>query len=150
MNPGPQREHPPPAFHWFAVLGPNIFVIDDDRSVRRALSRLVRAAGMEVQTFAGAEEYVETAQTDPDCLVVDVCMPGMGGLQLQQWLSARGRLVPIVFITSHEDEFARRAALAGGAIAFLQKPFDETALLDAIASALATSGRSNWESHEHP
>jgi two-component system, LuxR family, response regulator FixJ len=94
--------------------------------------------GLNVETFAGAEEFLATAEgTTAACLVLDVRMPGMSGLGLQKQLASAGRHIPIVFITGHEDEQARRAALEAGAVDFLQKPFDDQALLDSIARALA-------------
>jgi FixJ family two-component response regulator len=115
-----------------------ICVIDDDVSVRKALRRLLRSAGLAVETFGTAEDFLLWAGPgEPGCLVLDVCMPGMGGLELQQFLAAHGRPVPIIFVTGHEDEAARRRALQGGAVAFFYKPFDRQALLDALGRALA-------------
>src|SRR5262249_45915932 len=114
-----------------------ICVIDDDASVRRALGRLLRSAGLAVETFGTAEGFLRWAGPgQPGCLVLDVCMPGMGGLELQQLLAAHGRDVPIIFVTGHEDEVARRRALQAGAVEFFYKPFDRQALLDALARAL--------------
>ena len=114
-----------------------ICVIDDDVSVRKALRRLLRSAGLAVETFGTAEEFLCRGDPgEPGCLVLDVYMPGMGGLELQQLLAAHGRLVPIIFVTGHEDEAARRRALQAGAVAFFYKPFDRQALLDALARAL--------------
>jgi FixJ family two-component response regulator len=121
-----------------AQTGRAVVLIDDDEAVRRALRRLLRSAGLNVETFAAAEEFLATADGPaPACLVLDVRMPGMGGLGLQKHLAAAGRHIPIVFITAHEDEAARRAALQAGAVDFLHKPFDDRALLDSIARALA-------------
>lgn len=115
-----------------------IFIVDDDESVRKALSRLLRAAGHHAATFATAEEFLEApAQPGPDCLVLDVHLPGLCGLGLQQRLRAEGRAVPLVFITAYEDGQARAQALAEGAVAFLYKPFEERALLDAVEKGLA-------------
>jgi FixJ family two-component response regulator len=117
-----------------------VFIIDDDDSVRKALRRLLRAAGHDVQSFATAEEFLQAAALQgPDCLVLDVHLPGLCGLGLQQRLKAEGRSVPAVFITAYEEEQARARALADGAIAFLHKPFDECALLDAVDRAVHQS-----------
>jgi FixJ family two-component response regulator len=117
-----------------------IFIIDDDPSVRKALSRLLRAAGHHAATFATAEEFLQSpAQPGHDCLVLDVHLPGLCGLGLQQRLKAEGRAVPLVFITAYEEEPARAQALAEGAVAFLHKPFDERALLEAVDRALNQS-----------
>jgi FixJ family two-component response regulator len=116
---------------------PTIAVIDDDESVRRALRRLIHSTGLAVETFATAEALLEDeAQSPPDCLVLDVRLPGLSGLELQERLASTGRHIPIVFITAVEDEQARRQALAAGAVDFLAKPFDEEVLLDALAAAL--------------
>jgi FixJ family two-component response regulator len=113
-----------------------VFIIDDDPSVRRALRRLLRAAGWSVATFANAEEFVDSpAEIAPGCLVVDVHLPGLSGLELQARLRAEGRDLPIVFITAYEDSLARTEALQAGAIAFLQKPFNDGLLLDAVERA---------------
>ena len=119
--------------------GPTIFVIDDDESVRRAVGRLIRAAGLNVKTFAAAEDFMRsTGLTAPGCLVLDVHLPGLSGLELQQRLNAEGRGVPIVFITAYGDDQACDRALRAGAIAFLQKPFEEQSLLDAVGRALCS------------
>lgn len=122
---------------------PIIYVADDDASVRKALERLIRSAGMAAWTFASAEEFLEADLPLPDCLIVDLCMPGMGGLELQRRLAECGKRIPLIFISAHDDENSRHAALTAGALAFLRKPFEEQALLEALAAALthqATSG----------
>jgi FixJ family two-component response regulator len=113
-----------------------VAVIDDDASVRRALGRLLRSAGLTVETFATAEAFLRAGARPPACLVLDVRLPGLSGLELQARLAAEGRRIPIVFITGHEDDQARHQALAAGALDFLAKPFDEGALLGALAVAL--------------
>ncbi len=114
-----------------------IVLIDDDESVRRALRRSLRSVGRNVEAFATAEEFLQAGTpTLPDCLVLDVHLPGLSGLELQQRFKAEGRSIPIVFITAYEDEQTRELALQEGAIAFLQKPFEEQALLAAVARAL--------------
>ena len=119
-----------------------ILVVDDDAPVRQALGRLFKSAGYEVQLFASAEEYLaqRAARSRPACLVLDMRMPGMGGLALQRAIAGTARALPIVFITGHADENARTQALAAGAIAVLQKPLDEEILLDAIRTALGPPG----------
>jgi FixJ family two-component response regulator len=106
-------------------------------SVRRALQRLLRSAGLAVETFATAKAFLEVVgQPPPACLVVDICLPGLSGFELQERLASEGWRIPIVFITAPKDEQARRQALAAGALDFLAKPFDEEVLLDALAVAL--------------
>lgn len=114
-----------------------VSVVDDDESVCKALRRLLRSFGLNVETFATAEEFLARAGGEaPGCLILDVSMPGMSGLELQQRLNSADRRIPIVFITAHEDPQARLEALAGGAVDFLFKPFDEQALLSAVSQAL--------------
>jgi FixJ family two-component response regulator len=113
-----------------------IFVIDDDESVRRALGRLIRSGGWQVETFATAEQFMEfAAERTPGCLILDIHLPGLSGLDLQQWLIAEGLRVPIIFITALTDNQLREQALRAGAVAFLLKPFDDQTLLDAMNQA---------------
>jgi len=115
---------------------PLVLILDDDASVRHALARLIRSAGFEARTFASASEFLENGlQTEPACLVVDVRMPGQSGLDLQETLSAAGWDVPIVFITGHADVPTSVQAMRRGAIHFLEKPFDDETILDAIGEA---------------
>jgi FixJ family two-component response regulator len=114
-----------------------ISIIDDDESVREALWGLVSSVGYSVSTFASAEEFVNSDQLgNAGCLILDVAMPGMGGIELQRRLVAGDSQVPVIFITAHEDEEIRAQALRNGAEAFLIKPFSEDALLDAIQGVL--------------
>ena len=129
---------------------PTIAVIDDDESVRRALRRFIDLMGFNVETFATAEEFLESflvlnsqaeahAAESFRCVILDQHLPGMSGLELQKRLKAEGRDVAIVFITAYPNERARKQALQAGAIAFLHKPFDEQAFVDAINKGLATA-----------
>ena len=116
----------------------HISVVDDDESVREALWGLLRSVGFAVCTFASAEEFVNSAQLEnTDCLILDVYMPGMSGLELQRKLVASDCEVPTIFITAHEDEGLRAQALEGGAGAVLIKPFSEEALLNAVHAAVS-------------
>lgn len=116
-----------------------IWVVDDDESVRRSLSRLLRAAGFGVETFASAEEFFSRGDYKTcRCLVVDICMPGANGLELLDMLVASGDPIPVVIITAHYDPDIEHRALEKGSVAFLLKPFDEQALLHAVAAALAS------------
>jgi FixJ family two-component response regulator len=114
-----------------------VFVVDDELSVRKSLSRLLRAAGFQVVAFASAREFLEhPADKSVGCLILDVQMPELNGLELQQALAEMDRSCPIVFITGHGDIPTSVRAMRAGAVDFLSKPFDETALFDAIARAL--------------
>ncbi|HLY37098.1 MAG TPA: response regulator [Candidatus Binatia bacterium] len=114
-----------------------VFVIDDDASVRRALGRLLRSAGLTVRALPSAEEFLADPPDDgPSCLVLDVSMPGIGGLDLQQRLRAVGRDRAIVFLTGHGSVPKGVCAMKAGAVDFLQKPFDAPVLLDAVRRAL--------------
>jgi FixJ family two-component response regulator len=114
-----------------------ICVVDDDPSVCKALSRLIKSAGFKVKTYGSAQEFLDDDHTErSDLLVLDVRMPGMNGLNLQSHLAASGHTIPIVFITAHENGIAKTKAMAAGAVAFFQKPFDEKDLLGAIYKGL--------------
>jgi two-component system response regulator FixJ len=113
-----------------------VAVVDDDESVRKALRRLMRSAGLGVATYASAEEFLAAGEPSPDCLLLDVRLPGMSGLDLQRLLADSGRDVAIVIITAHEDPTVRTAALDAGAVDLIAKPFERERLLAAVAKAL--------------
>jgi FixJ family two-component response regulator len=116
-------------------------VIDDDESVRKALRRLIRSVGLAVTTHASAEEFLACAsQPPPACLILDVRLPGMSGLDLQRLLTESGRDVAVVVMTAHEDQAARRTALGAGAVDFVAKPFARDRMLGAVARAVARGG----------
>lgn len=116
---------------------PLISVVDDDDSVRESLRGLIRSVGFAVEVFPSAEEFLKSDCLDnTDCLILDVRMPAMNGLELQRELVECGREIPVVFITAHGDGNARVQALKDGAVDFLLKPFREEALLGAINAAL--------------
>jgi FixJ family two-component response regulator len=115
-----------------------ISIVDDDESVREAVCGLLRSVGFAVSVFASAEEFLASDQLrSADCLVLDVRMPGMGGLELQRQLVAGHYEIPVILITAHEEEGMRARALSGGVEAVLFKPFSEEAILNAIHSALS-------------
>jgi FixJ family two-component response regulator len=116
---------------------PKIAVIDDDESVRDALESLLKSAGFKAEAFASATEFLNFGHLPGlACMILDVRMPGMSGIELQDRLIASRDGVPIIFISAHADEEARARALASGAIAFLVKPFSDEALLEAIEAAI--------------
>jgi FixJ family two-component response regulator len=110
-----------------------VYVVDDDESIRRALKRLLRSAGYHAVTFNSAEEFMEaTYWRGEGCLVLDIRLPGMTGLDLQEKLVALGAKYPVIFMTAHDNPQWRERANKAGAVAYLRKPFDEESLLDAI------------------
>jgi len=121
-----------------------VAVVDDDASVRNALTRLLRTCGHDAVAFASGSEFLESLKANvPDCLVLDVHMPSVSGLDVQAALRARGMHIPIVFITAYDDKGLRERALEQGAAAFLRKPLTEQTLLAAIAKAVVPSPRDN-------
>jgi FixJ family two-component response regulator len=117
-----------------------VAVVDDDASVRKAIRRLLIAAKQRVETFASGEEFLQSlADHTPDCLILDVCMPGVTGLDVQRHIARTGAKVPIVVITAHDDSDLRERCETAGAAAYLQKPVDDQVLLDAVATAVRRS-----------
>lgn len=122
------------------TTAPLISIVDDDDSVREALKSLIDSVGFRSVVFCSGEEFLKSPfVSQTDCLITDVRMPGMTGLELQERLNAANSSIPIVFITAHDDADARTRALRAGAVDFLQKPFSEDALLGAITSCLDQS-----------
>jgi len=116
---------------------PLIAVVDDDQSVREALENLISSVGFEVRLFASAENFLDSdtpAQTD--CAILDVRLPGLSGLELQQRLAVDGQSIPVIVITAQADDKTQDEAVAAGAIAFLKKPVTEEVLLTALDAAL--------------
>ena len=117
-----------------------VSIIDDDISVRRSTRRLLRSSGFRAEAFASAEEFLESKSTAKTaCLILDLRMPGMNGLELQRRLSQNGHRVPIIFLSAHASEEDERSALNAGAVQFLRKPISKEALLSAIREALKHS-----------
>ncbi len=117
---------------------PLIFIVDDDPSVCRALKRLLRSWGMQARTFASGREFLSALNRsqDADCSVIDVQMPEMTGLEVQERLKVAGMDLPVIFITAHEEEGIEAHALKAGAVGFLRKPFSDEVLVGLIRSAL--------------
>jgi len=114
-----------------------VMIVDDDESIRRAARRLIKSYGFPVETFASAEDFLSSGRLhETACLVLDVQMPGLNGLELQSRLITDGHQVPIIFITAFNDENARAQALKAGALCYLVKPFEEADLLNSINIAL--------------
>jgi FixJ family two-component response regulator len=115
-----------------------VSIVDDDESLRRSVKNLLTSVGFQVETFASAEAFLESAhRADTRCVVLDLRMPGMSGLDLLMHLAATGSPIPVVILTAHSDDEARRRMLQAGAVAFLGKPFHGEALLGAVRRALA-------------
>ena len=119
---------------------PLVFVVDDDASVRDSLEDLIGSAGLEAQTFASAQEFLASPRPDvPSCLVLDVKLPGLSGLDLQQELAKLDVQIPIIFITGHGDIPMSVRAMKAGAVEFLTKPFRDEELLNAVEQAINRS-----------
>jgi FixJ family two-component response regulator len=114
-----------------------VAVVEDDESYRAAVQRLLKSAGLPVRSFASAEDFLKSGQQqETGCLIADIQMPGMSGLDLQAKLNAEHCPIPIIFITAHGDEEMRLRAMRAGAVKFLAKPFDGAILLDSVRVAL--------------
>ena len=114
-----------------------VAIVDDDDLMRGALEGLLKAVGLPAQAFASAEEFLKSGQQrQASCLITDIRMPGMSGLELQAHLNAERCRIPIIFITAHGDEKMRMQALRAGAVEFMAKPFDDEALVESVRAAL--------------
>ena len=123
-----------------ALERPTVFVVDDDVSVRESLALLIRSAGWEPQTFDSAQAFLDRARArSPCCLLLDLSMPNLDGLELQNRLALQHRDLPIIFVTGHADVPKTVQAMKAGAVEFLTKPLDDDALIDAITGALQRS-----------
>ena len=130
-----RRPASPPAV--VSAEAPIVFVVDDDPAVREAIRSLIASVGLRVETFKTAQEFLSTTRSDgPGCLVLDVRLPGLSGLDLQQELARTGLPIPIIFMTGHGDVPMSVQAMKAGAVEFLTKPFRDQQLLDAIRQAI--------------
>jgi len=116
--------------------GQIVAIVDDDQSVQSALKDLMESAGLSARCFGSAEEFLESDRNETGCLIADIRMPGMSGLDLQAKLKAEGSRLPIIFISAHSDAKMKTQAMTAGAIEFLSKPFDDEVLLEKARSAL--------------
>jgi len=129
---------------------PTVMVVDDDAGVRNAMRALLKSVGLENTLFASAQEFLASYQpTQPGCLVLDIRMPGMSGLELQQQLNLRGAVIPVIFMTGHGDIPMAVEAMQHGAFDFLQKPFRDQDLLDRIQRAIVKDGELRKSLGEH-
>ena len=116
---------------------PVISIIDDDPSVRKATDGLVRSLGYRSLTFASAEDFLQSDHIeDTSCVITDVQMPGLSGVELQSMLNARGARMPMIFVTAYPEDRIRRSVLEAGAVGFLSKPFEEAVLIEHLQAAL--------------
>ena len=116
---------------------PYVAIVDDEEGIRKALRRLLRASGLDAHAYATGEEFlIAAAQKRPDCLVLDLHMPGMSGLQVLRRLKATGALLPVVVITAHDEPETRKQCMSAGADAYLRKPLEDRLLLNAISAAM--------------
>lgn len=113
-----------------------VFVVDDDPTVRESLSLLLRSAGYTVQAYPSALEFMHAYEDTPGCLLLDIHMPGLSGLDLQDWLITKRSAIPIIIITGQSDEATHTDALLAGAVAYLHKPFDTETLLHQVKRAI--------------
>jgi len=129
---------------------PTVFVVDDDEGVRNSLRFLLKSVGLMSRTLSSATEFLDTYKpSQPGCLVLDVRMPGISGLELQQQLNLRGATIPVIFITGHGDVPMAVEAMQHGAFDFLQKPFRDQDLIDRIQRALERDSRSRTALTQH-
>ncbi len=118
---------------------PTISIIDDDEFVRSSVRSLVRSLGLGAHTFASAEEFLDSPDVnDTSCVITDLQMPGLSGIELQRLLLAQGRRIPIIFVTAFPEDRIRAQAMDSGALGFLSKPFECQALVNLLDKALAT------------
>lgn len=128
---------------------PIVFIVDDDADVRRAMERLIRSVGLDVEAYASAKAFLLREAPDrPGCIVLDVRMPGLSGLDLQRELARASLNLPIIFVTGHGTVPMSVRAMKAGAIDFLQKPIDDQVLLDAVQQAIEQDRRSRRERAE--
>ena len=116
---------------------PSVAIVDDEEGIRKALSRLLRASGLEAESYANGQEFLDAAaEHRPDCVVLDLHMPGMSGLQVLRKLKAAGQRLSIVVITAHDEPETRERCIDAGACAYLRKPLEDRLLLNAISAAM--------------
>jgi two-component system, LuxR family, response regulator FixJ len=131
-------------------LTPSVYIVDDDSGVRSSIRVLMKSVGLAALPFPSAREFLEAYHPNsPGCLVLDIRMPGMSGLELQEALNERGAVIPVIFITGHGDIPMAVEAMRQGAFDFLQKPFRDQDLIDRIQSALARDAEARQSLQEH-
>jgi two-component system response regulator FixJ len=132
------------------VPDPVVFIVDDDAAIRRSLRFLIESVGLTVETYPTAEQFLETYDASRSgCLILDMRMPGMSGLHLQEELAARGALLPIIVVTGYAEVPMAVRALKGGAVDFMEKPFSDQQLLERVREAIDADRRRRRETAEH-
>jgi RNA polymerase sigma factor (sigma-70 family) len=127
----------------------SVFIVDDDPLIRNALEQLIKSVGLKPSTYSSAQEFLENDFPDePCCLILDIRMPGLSGLDLQDELAKKGLIIPIIFITGHGTVPMSVRAMKAGAVDFLQKPFEDQALLDAINKAVDQNRQTRMDQAE--
>lgn len=128
---------------------PTVFIVDDDSHMRAAMQRLLKSVGLQSETFSTPEDFLRHKRPDgPSCVLLDMRLPGMSGLDVQRKLAEMGTLIPIIFITGHADIPMTVQAMKSGAVEFLTKPFRDQELIDAIQQALKRDSQARHEQHE--
>ena len=128
-----------------------IAIVDDDESIRKSLRRLLTGSGFDVEVFASGTEFIASLEMrSPDALVLDMYMPELNGLEIQDWLVAHGRKIPVIFITAQDSPQLRSKALAGGAVAYLEKPVHKETLLASLHEALQWTDQPHREAERTP
>jgi FixJ family two-component response regulator len=129
---------------------PTVYIVDDDNGVRSSLRVLMKSVNLNAQAFGSAQEFLQAYQTaEPGCLILDIRMPGMSGLELQDALNERGAVIPVIFITGHGDVPMAVEAMRNGAFDFLQKPFRDQDLIDRIQQAMVRDKETRASLQEH-
>lgn len=129
---------------------PTVFIVDDDAAIRRAMKALLDSVNLASEIFPSADEFLDkVSDRRPGCLVLDIRMPGLSGLELQQELNRRGNRIPVIFITGHGDVPMAVEAMQNGALDFIQKPFRDQDLLDRVSDALKTDQRRRAEEEQY-
>jgi len=132
------------------VIEPVVFVVDDDSAIRQSLQWLIESTGRKVVTFASAQQFLDSVPpVQPGCLVLDINMPGITGLELQEQLTAQNLRIPVIVISGHADVASAVRAMKAGAVEFLEKPFDDDILLQRIEQAIALDARRREEDAKH-
>lgn len=132
------------------MMEPTVFIVDDDNEMRNAMRRLLRSTRLNVELYASAREFMESYRPEyPGCIILDVRMPGMSGLDLQEWLVEHGVRTPIIIVTGYGDVPTAVRAMKGGAVEFIEKPLADQVLLDCVKRCIALDREQRQEAAQH-